>query len=97
MKLFRYGIVLERLTYNDIELVRGWRNADRVRLNMAYQKHIEPHEQIAWFKSINNAFNNYLIINYKGEKIGLLNDKNIHWEERTSESGLFIGKPEHYA
>lgn len=97
MKLFRYGIVLERLTADDIELVRQWRNADRVRLNMAYQKHIEAEEQKEWFKSINNENNNYLIIIYNGEKIGLLNDKNINWEERTSESGLFIGKPEYYA
>ncbi len=97
MKLFRYGIELERLGSDDIEMVREWRNADRVRLNMAYQQLITTDEQKAWFETINNANNNYLIIKYKGEKIGLLNDKNINWEERTSESGLFIGKPEYYA
>ncbi|MDD4597477.1 MAG: GNAT family N-acetyltransferase [Lentimicrobiaceae bacterium] len=97
MKLFRYGIELERLRVDDIEMVREWRNADRVRLNMAYQQLITADEQNAWFETINNANNNYLIIKYKGEKIGLLNDKNINWKKRTSESGLFIGKPEYYA
>ncbi len=91
MKAFKYGIVLERLKEKDIELVREWRNSDRVRLNMEYRKIISADEQKAWFKSINNLGNNYMIIHYQGEKIGLLNDKNIDWEQRSSESGLFIG------
>jgi hypothetical protein len=37
------------------------------------------------------------MIHYKGEKIGLLNDKNVNWEARTSESGLFLGRTEFYA
>ncbi|HLN52370.1 MAG TPA: hypothetical protein VK212_01595 [Lentimicrobium sp.] len=91
MKAFKYGIVLERLKERDIELVREWRNSDRVRLNMEYRKIISPEEQLIWFRSINNLSNNYMVIHYQGEKIGLLNDKNIDWKKRTSESGLFIG------
>lgn len=97
MKLFKYGIMLERLKEADIELVRQWRNSDPVRLNMEYREIISPGQQIDWFKSIDNLQNNYLLIHYKGEKIGLLNDKNVNWEARTSESGLFLGKPEYYA
>ena len=37
-----------------------------------------------------------MIIQYRGEKIGLLNDKNIDWETLTSETGIFIGQPEFY-
>jgi len=97
MKLFKYGITLERLRQEDIDLVRQWRNSDPVRLNMEYRKVISPEQQEAWFKSIDNLNNNYLLIHYKGEKIGLLNDKNINWKNRTSESGLFLGKTEYYA
>jgi len=97
MKLFKYGITLERLKETDIELVRQWRNSDPVRLNMAYREMITPEQQKVWFNSINNLKNNYMMIHYKGEKMGLLNDKNINWEERTSESGIFLGKPEYYA
>lgn len=89
--------MLERLKEADIELVRQWRNSDPVRLNMEYREIISPGQQIDWFKSVDNLQNNYLLIHYKGEKIGLLNDKNVNWEARTSESGLFLGKPEYYA
>lgn len=97
MKLFKYGVILERLKEADIELVRQWRNSDPVRLNMDYRDIIRPEQQHEWFKSINNLQNNYLLIHYKGEKIGLLNDKNVNWEARTSESGLFLGRTEYYA
>jgi len=97
MKLFKYGITLERLKEADIELVRQWRNSDPVRLNMEYRQIISPEQQLEWFNSIDNLQNNYLLIHYKGEKIGLLNDKNVDWEARTSESGLFLGKHEYYA
>ncbi|MGE5424447.1 MAG: GNAT family N-acetyltransferase [Syntrophothermus sp.] len=96
MKFFKYGITLERLKEDDIELVRQWRNSDPVRLNMNYQKLITPEEQREWFRSINNEHFHYVMIHYKGEKIGLLNDKNIDWENRTSETGIFIGRPEFF-
>ncbi|MFH1120801.1 MAG: GNAT family N-acetyltransferase [Bacteroidota bacterium] len=97
MKLFKYNIILERLKEADIELVRQWRNSDLVRLNMEYRDIISPEQQLEWFRSIDNLKNNYLMIHYKGEKIGLLNDKNVNWDSRTSESGLFLGRTEYYA
>jgi RimJ/RimL family protein N-acetyltransferase len=96
MKFFKYGIILERLKEEDIELVRQWRNSDPVRLNMKYQEIITPERHQQWFNSINNLQFNYLMIHYQGEKIGLLNDKNIDWESRTSESGMFLGRTEFY-
>ena len=97
MKFFKYGITLERLKKEDIELVRQWRNSDPVRLNMKYQDIITPEQQQQWFNSINNLQFNYLMIYYQGEKIGLLNDKNIDWIARTSESGIFLGRTEFYS
>jgi RimJ/RimL family protein N-acetyltransferase len=97
MKFYKYGIILERLKTEDIELIRQWRNSDPVRLNMHYQTLITPEQQLQWFNSIDNIQNNYLLIHYQGEKIGLLNDKNIDWEARTSESGIFLGKTALYS
>jgi UDP-4-amino-4,6-dideoxy-N-acetyl-beta-L-altrosamine N-acetyltransferase len=96
MKFFKYGITLERLREEDIELVRQWRNSDPVRLNMNYREIITPEMQRKWFESINNVNFHYVMIHYQGEKIGLLNDKNIDWENLTSETGIFIGRPEFY-
>lgn len=96
MKVFKYGVMLERLKEDDIELVRQWRNSDPVRLNMEYREIISAEQQKQWFASINNLQNNYLLVSYLGKKIGLLNDKNIDWEMRTSESGLFLGETDYY-
>lgn len=97
MKLFKYGIILERLKEADIELVRQWRNSDPVRLNMEYREIIGPAQQHDWYRLVNNLQNNYMLVYYQGEKIGLLNDKNINWEARTSESGLFLGETRYHA
>jgi RimJ/RimL family protein N-acetyltransferase len=96
MKFFKYGIILERLREEDIEMVRQWRNSDAVRLSMNFREIITPEQQKKWFDSINNTRFHYVVIHYAGEKIGLLNDKDIDWEARTSETGIFIGRPEFF-
>jgi UDP-4-amino-4,6-dideoxy-N-acetyl-beta-L-altrosamine N-acetyltransferase len=96
MIFHKYGITLERLKEGDIEMVRQWRNSDPVRLNMNYREIITAEEQREWFQSINNDKYHYVVIQYQGEKIGLLNDKNIDWDSLTSETGIFIGKAEFY-
>jgi RimJ/RimL family protein N-acetyltransferase len=97
MKFGKYGIILERLKEEDIEIVRQWRNSDPVRLNMNYQDIITPEQQRQWYKSINNLQFNYMMIHYQGKKIGILNDKNIDWEAKSSESGIFLGRTEYYS
>ena len=96
MKFTKYGITLERLRKEDIELVRQWRNSDPVRMNMNYREIITPEKQLEWFNSINNENFHYTIISYRGVKIGLLNDKNIDWGNLSSETGIFIGRPEFF-
>jgi len=90
MRISKYGITLIRLTEDDLELVRTKRNSADVSQYMQYREHITPAMQAAWFKSINNPDNFYYIIEYKSEKIGLVNDKNIDWNAKISEGGLFI-------
>ena len=90
MKICKYGITLSRLRQEDIEFVREKRNSDEVRRHMEFREEITPEMQQTWFDSINNFENFYYIVEYKGKKIGLLNDKNMDWQARTSESGLFL-------
>lgn len=90
MKLFKYGLVLKRIGPEDIELVREKRNSQHIREAMYYRDYITEEEQKAWFIRINNINNFYYLIIYRDEAIGLFNEKNINWEERTSETGLFI-------
>jgi len=95
MKICKYGITLSRLRQDDIEFVREKRNSEEVRRFMEFREEITAEMQQKWFESINNFENFYYIIEYKNVKIGLLNDKNMDWKARTSESGLFLWDETH--
>jgi len=90
MKIEVNGLVIERLKEKDIELVREWRNSDKIRKNMLYQEIITPEQQLKWFHSINNFNNFYFIVEYKNRKVGLVNIKDINWEDRSGEAGVFM-------
>ncbi len=90
MKIETNGLIIERLQEKDIELVRQWRNSDAIRTHMNYREIITPEMQRKWFSTINNFNNFYFIIHYKGKKVGLGNIKNIDWEEKSGEAGVFI-------
>ena len=86
----KYGIQLKKITIDDIELIRIKRNADNISSKMIYRGYISMDQQIEWFKSINNFNNFYYLIIYNQQPIGLINDRNLDWENLTSEAGLFI-------
>lgn len=89
----RFGISFHLLKENDIELVRQWRNDPVVANNYEFRDHITPEMQKEWFKTINNTSNLYTVIEFKGEKIGVINIKNIDWEKKECEGGIFIPYP----
>lgn len=88
--LENYGIKLEKLSYNKIELVRRWRNDPKISQYMEFQSEISPEMQEKWFKSIDNDANLYYIIIYNHEEIGLINIKDIDTRTGCGESGVFI-------
>ncbi|MBT3207653.1 MAG: GNAT family N-acetyltransferase [Bacteroidetes bacterium] len=91
MKLIKYGLTLQRIREEDIEMVREWRNSDYVREKMEYREYITPEMQKAWFEMIDNPDNFYYIIIYKNEKIGVINEKGFdRYGNQKSESGLFL-------
>jgi UDP-4-amino-4,6-dideoxy-N-acetyl-beta-L-altrosamine N-acetyltransferase len=92
----QYGIKLSRLQESDLELLRHWRNAPLIRETMEFRDFISPEMQIKWFNSINNIHNIYMLISYRDEKIGLINAKNINWEEKSFESGIFFWDTNYY-
>jgi RimJ/RimL family protein N-acetyltransferase len=57
---------------------------------MNFRDYITKEMHLKWFESINTSNNFYYVIQYEGEKIGLVNDKNIDWNEKIAEGGLFI-------
>ena len=86
------GISIERLREKDIEMVRRWRNSNFVKQHMNFRETITPEMQKEWFKSVDNFNNFYFLIIYKNIKVGLGNIKDVNWEERTGEAGVFVTK-----
>jgi hypothetical protein len=85
-----YGVTLKRLTHDKIELVRNWRNDPKIQQTMFFQDYITPEMQEKWFSRINNENNYYFIVAYNDEEIGLINIKDIDYEKKTGETGVFI-------
>jgi RimJ/RimL family protein N-acetyltransferase len=86
-----FGVSLERLREEDIELVRNKRNSHTVSQFMEFRDHITPDMQKSWFESVNNINNMYYVITYRHRKIGLINGARIDWNKmETASGGIFI-------
>ncbi len=96
MIISRSNINFIRLREEHIELVRKWRNSPEITRFMEFTDHITPEKQMDWFRSVDNIYNLYFVIEYKGEKVGLINGKNVDWEKRTMESGVFYWNKDLY-
>jgi RimJ/RimL family protein N-acetyltransferase len=88
----RYGIHLRPITEADLEQVRLWRNADHVRSKMEFQAEISPEMQQAWWAGLDPQCNHYYIIAHSGREIGVIHAKDIDWQARTAETGIFVGE-----
>ena len=90
--LSQYDVRLIRVQAEHLALILKWRNSDWVRKNMFVQDILQEKNQLAWFNSINNASNYYFIIEYLGEKVGVIHAKNFSAEDGIGEGGIFIGE-----
>ena len=90
MEISGYGVTLRRLTEDKIEMVRNWRNDPKIQQYMEFRDYITPEMQKKWFERINNDNNYYFIIVYEGKEIGLINIRDIDYETKDGEPGIFI-------
>ena len=86
----KYGVILNRLTHDKIELVRTWRNHPKISQYMEYRDEITPEMQEKWFDKINNDNNLYYLIEVDGHEIGLINVRDIDFVKKEGEPGIFI-------
>jgi UDP-4-amino-4,6-dideoxy-N-acetyl-beta-L-altrosamine N-acetyltransferase len=86
----QYGVRYERVVQEDLELIRYWRNQPFLRNTMQFRDYITPAMQQQWFNRINNPYNYYMIISYRGKKVGLINCKDTAPDTRIAEGGIFI-------
>lgn len=90
MKISLCEIVLRRITKDDIELLRQWRNDPKISSRMFYREYITPKMQANWFASLQPENDFYFFIEIQGKPIGLIHLNRINLEKSEAESGLFI-------
>src|SRR4051812_30685 len=83
-------IRMVRMSVLDCELVRGWRNDPAISRYMEFREHITAEMQRQWFGRINNDRNYYFVIEANGERLGVINLKDIDRDRRTGEAGVFL-------
>lgn len=86
----RYGVTLKRLTFDKIELVRRWRNNPKISQYMEYREEITPEMQEKWFQKIDNDNNFYFLIEIDNKEVGLINVRDVDYNNRKGEPGIFI-------
>jgi UDP-4-amino-4,6-dideoxy-N-acetyl-beta-L-altrosamine N-acetyltransferase len=91
MLISRGDIVLCRVNFQDIELIRKWRNSDEIKTFMEHREYISQQQQSQWFNQVNNRNNLYFLIKVKHEPVGLIFGAGINWENNfVSNAGIFI-------
>lgn len=91
-----YGVRLDRLTEDKLELVRSWRNSPEVSRYMFSQDYITEEQQKKWYRKIDNENNLYFLIYYKNEYIGLVDMNDIDYDKKIGENGFYIAKEEYW-
>lgn len=95
MTIIGYGIELVRLQATHIEMVRQWRNDDRISRFMDHRDHISSEAQVRWFKGLDPERDFYFLIRAGGDFHGLIHFSAIDWKSGTGQSGLFIRSAEY--
>ncbi|MCC3159402.1 UDP-4-amino-4,6-dideoxy-N-acetyl-beta-L-altrosamine N-acetyltransferase [Hymenobacter sp. 15J16-1T3B] len=85
--------ILRPLRYEDIEMVRTWRNSEGVAQYMYTAEPITPAQQEAWFQSISqDASKEYWIITSGGKDVGVANLYAINRAARTCYWAFYIAE-----
>jgi UDP-4-amino-4,6-dideoxy-N-acetyl-beta-L-altrosamine N-acetyltransferase len=88
-------VSFELVTFEDIELIRNWRNSKEVSKYMYTDGLISKEQQVIWFSNITNSNKSkYWIINYNKLQIGVVNLTNIDFSEGSSSWAFYIGEME---
>lgn len=88
-------LLLREISEEDTEMVLGWRNSDAVRANFIYQTVITQEEHLNWLK---NKIQTGRVIQFvifekeSGRGIGSVYLRDIDYENRKAEYGIFIGE-----
>ena len=84
-------VSLKLIQQEDIELIRQWRNSKEINQFFIFRGHISKAQQEKWFHKISTSGRDYyFLIVVDNRPVGLVYTKDIDWERREAETGMFI-------
>ncbi len=84
---------LRKIGPEDKEMVRMWRNKDRIRRNMYNSDVISEEKHRLWFsKSLTDAKSKYLVFAVKKNPVGLIYFTEVDKENSTAKWGFYLGE-----
>ncbi len=90
MIISRYGVNLISVKPEHLELIRYWRNHEKIKRVMEFTGFITEEMQLKWYRSLKAENDFYFIIEHQGVFVGLIHANNVQWNIKKSQSGLFI-------
>ena len=92
MMIQGYGLELQQLQQQDLEMVRLWRNSPHVRNMLANPQIISPEAQQTWFAQLDSQQHLYFVARQNDVPFGVFYLTNIN--QGTAAPGAFIGDTE---
>ena len=89
-------VFLKLIEKEDIELILNWCNSKDITQFFIFPEYISKEKQKKWFEKVLTSGRDYFfLIVVDSEPIGLTEIKNIDWNRREGETGIFIAKDEY--
>lgn len=82
---------LRTFTSDHLELLRTWRNEQRVNRHLINRNFITVDQQQKWYSSLDFSRAIYFIISQNNEPVGLIYAHNISSQQKSFEGSIFIG------
>lgn len=82
---------LRRVTEDDLELLRTWRNKPEINSYMFNREYITPEMQHAWYSNLDQMKNWYFIFSDSVKDIGVIAITGIDWAKLDCTSNIFMG------
>lgn len=89
-------VLIRKVSLDDIQLLRSWRNLEIVRKQMQFVDLISRDEQRLWFHSLKADRDSYFIYSLGSTDVGCVNLKKIDEIAKSCESGIFCGSAEFF-
>ena len=86
-------VVFQKIEQADLELIRSWRNQDRIRKNSRDHRLINEDDQLKWFRKITTSEeDDMFLVLADGVPIGVCGLARIDRQGRSAEISFYIGK-----